>query len=225
MKPVRADCRLSTPASRLSAPAGATAEEAQTIDRMKLFMSGLTIVSLPVAASMPSSVLLFWISNNCFSLAYTSVLQVGAARSALGLPPRPEPYTPENAAPSPGALDAAPIDQAKVGIAQLRTVDSLAALADSMRAAGKLKDAIGMQQRALALCVEAVGEADDAARRAGFALARLQLLAGKYDEATATLERWKAASVLAGETEAKAAERAAALVAEAASDDKPPTER
>ena len=41
--------RLSIP----GAPAGASAEEAEQVERMKLLMSGLTLVSLPVASTMP----------------------------------------------------------------------------------------------------------------------------------------------------------------------------
>lgn len=70
--------RLSMP----GAPAGASADEALQVERMRLLMSAITAVSLPVAATMPNAVLMFWISNNAFSLVYTATLQMVQPRLA-----------------------------------------------------------------------------------------------------------------------------------------------
>jgi YidC/Oxa1 family membrane protein insertase len=211
--------RLSIP----GAPAGASADEAQQVERMKLMMSGLTMISLPVASTMPNSVLLFWIANNTFSLGYVGLLQMDAVRAALGLPPRAPFYTSSATPPVPnteshnygglmGSGGAAPVDKASMGRAQRRTADSLAALAQSMRVTGKLEEAISMQQRALSLCTDSQGEADVTSLAMAFELAKMQHFAGQRAEATQTLERWRRATVLAGGNEAEAAQRCEALL-------------
>ena len=66
----------------------AEAAQAQLVKRV---LTAVTLVSLPVAASMPSSVLIFWVSNNTLSLLYTGAMLSTPVRSAIGLPPRPAP--------------------------------------------------------------------------------------------------------------------------------------
>ena len=100
-----------------------------------------------------------------------------------------------------------------LGAGAHRTVDSLAALAQTMRTSGKLEEAISMQRRAHALCVEVQGEEDAMSLDAAYTLAQLQLLAGEPDDAERTLERWRRAVVSAGGDAADAAERSAALKA------------
>jgi hypothetical protein len=54
---------------------------------MRLLMAGLTAISLPVACTMPCSVLLFWVTNNTCSLLYLTAVRQPAVRAALGLGP------------------------------------------------------------------------------------------------------------------------------------------
>lgn len=161
---------------------------------MKLLISGLTLVSFPVATSMPFSVLLFWLANNTFSFGYTSALLFGPTRAALGLPPRdlaPSPGSPAELASTASLAMAASGEE--VGRAQLAAATSLASLADSMAEGGELEGAVAMQQRALNLSEESHGDAHEHTLRARWRLAELQERAGLAEEARANLERWREA--------------------------------
>ena len=157
------------------------------MQRMKLLISGLTLVSFPVATSMPSSVLLFWLTNNSFSLGYTSALLFTSTRAALGLPPR------DLAASSRPSAELAATGGEELGRAQLAAATSLASLADSMAERGQLESAVAMQQRALNLSEESHGDAHEHTLGARWRLAELQERAGLAEEARATLERWREA--------------------------------
>ena len=91
---------------------------------MKRVLLAVTAVSFPVACQMPASVLLFWCTNNVFSMGYTGVLKTAAVKAALGIaqmptkestkvmssppsrpqtPPAPPPPTPTRPHPPPPA--------------------------------------------------------------------------------------------------------------------------
>ena len=164
------------------------------IQRMKMLISGLTLVSFPVATSMPSSVLLFWLTNNTFSLGYTSALLFTPTRAALGLPPRDLAASLRPAAElAPTASSMAAAGGEELGRAQLAAATSLASLADSMAEDGQLEGAVAMQQRALKLSEGSHVDAHEHALGARWRLAELQEKAGLAEEARATLERWREA--------------------------------
>ena len=56
---------------------------------MKRVLLAVTAVSFPVACQMPASVLLFWCTNNLFSMVYTGALQTAAVKAALGIAQMP----------------------------------------------------------------------------------------------------------------------------------------
>jgi len=151
----------------IAMPSGAAAAselEAQTQRRMRFLFGGLTLVSLPVAINMPASVLLFWCSNNAFSLVYTSALThvpglkdrltrlAPAGASAAASAPAPD--------AGPFAADAGPgAPAAGVSISQAHeaTVGSLLGLAEALLAGGKRDEAMAMATRAHALSEQALG--------------------------------------------------------------------
>ena len=151
---------------RISVPgptAGMNEAEAAQADLMKKVPSGATLFSLPVAASMPSSVLMFWITNNAFSLAYTSQLQLSPTRSSLGLGPLPGPadFRQGGTTSAPGTypldlsgmakppvVDNSPLEPNEVTRAKGMAANTLAGLAQSMADRSELPEAISMQSRA-----------------------------------------------------------------------------
>ena len=68
---------------------GASEQEQEMQDKMKMILGGLTLISFPVAVSMPCSVLVFWVSNNAYSITYSSSILLPSVREAMGLPPLP----------------------------------------------------------------------------------------------------------------------------------------
>jgi YidC/Oxa1 family membrane protein insertase len=192
--------RLSVP----GATAGMSASEAQQAEFMKKILSAVTLISVPVATTMPASVLVFWCANNGFSIAYTSALVVPPLREALGLPPQPARTTAENIEQqrNVGTLgsSAPPPDAASVGRAQMSAADTLAGLAAAMAESGKLDDAVAMQRRAVALREETLAASGDASsdqlegsREALWRLAELQQQVGLTSEAEESIGRWEAA--------------------------------
>lgn len=188
--------RLSVP----GATAGMNSTEAEQAEFMKKVLSGVTLISLPVASTMPASVLVFWIANNCFSLGYTTSILLPPTRAILGLPPRPGPYVPDAAAALPGsAVSSAPHDKATVQRAQLSTAETLEELARKFAEGGKLAEAVSMQRRALLLLDElqqpaAQGEPRSSHDRdAMWKLAELEAKSGLYEDATASVKRWREA--------------------------------
>lgn len=193
---------------RLSLPGpteGMSQAEADQADLMKHILSAVTLVSLPVAGSMPASVLCFWITNNCISLLYTLTVQSSVVRAAVGLPPMPGPRDPNAAADAPGAPPPLPpvSDEVTVNRAQMAAANSLSDMAASMYAAGKLDDAVAMQARAVAVrdvaraklgggATEYAGAAVDAQalRDALWKLREWQEQLGQPEDAADTLERW-----------------------------------
>ena len=206
--------RLSIP----GATAGMRAAEAQQAELMKKVMSGVTMVSLPVAATMPASVLVFWVSNNCFSLCYTAAIMFPPTRAALGLPPRPGPYVGDPYAPDadaslpplPGAAPSAnPPDAASVNRAQLSAAETLAELASRLADRGKLDEAISMQQRSLAMrdAMSGTSEQRDLQHRdAIWRLSEMECDAGRWADAIATTQRWQAVGGDAATAEARVEE-------------------
>lgn len=223
---------------RLSVPgptAGMNEAEAAQADLMKKVLSGVTLFSLPVAASMPASVLVFWITNNAFSLVYTSALQLTTTRAMLGLGPLPAPadlrpragsggggYPLDfSGAAKPGSggavrdLAAAnpltqPPDQSSVSKAQSMAADTLSELAAGMAGRGELAEAASMQGRAVALREEAVAASTDELqsehlRHALWRLVELHEQAGQHAEAKEILARWQRAG---GDAEAAEKRRA-----------------
>ena len=143
-------------------PAGANAAELATHKKMRLLFGGVTLISLPVAVSMPASVLVFWMANNAFSLVYAAaVTRDTPVRRALGLPPpgAPPPDQPQPGAQllptfggAGGASQAAappppPLSDADARQARMQTAESLAKLAAAMKAAGKTAEAEAMLRR------------------------------------------------------------------------------
>ena len=143
---------------RISVPdptKGMSLAEASQAVMMKNVLSGVTLVSLPVACTMPSSVLVFWLTNNAISLMYTTAMQATPVRGALGLPPMPPPRDPNEPDDPNGVAPAMPLepvsDPSAVNRAQLLAAKSLSDLAESMAGAGKLPEAITMLKRAVAV--------------------------------------------------------------------------
>ena len=175
--------RLSVP----GATAGMNEAEAAQADLMKQVLSGVTLFSLPVAATMPASVLMFWITNNAFSLVYTTALQLTPTRAMLGLGPLPAPADASqrggggggggypldfSGAAKPGSAGAVPHlaaaspltlppDRSSVAKAQSMAADTLSDLAAGMADRGKLAEAASMQGRAVALREEAAEASKD----------------------------------------------------------------
>ena len=146
---------------RLAVPGatpGMAAAEATQADRMKLILTAVTAVSLPVACTMPTSVLLFWVTNNAFSLGYTSLMASAATRRALGLPP---PAGGAGGGGGGGALlggeetAVAPVGGGAVARAKLLAAQSLQSIAVCHRDGGDVPAALLMQRRALSLISEA----------------------------------------------------------------------
>ncbi|KAG2172019.1 hypothetical protein INT43_001496, partial [Umbelopsis isabellina] len=53
---------------------------------MKKFFRGMTILMIPFTAWMPSSVFVYWVTNNMFTLGQFMALKAPAVRSALNIP-------------------------------------------------------------------------------------------------------------------------------------------
>ena len=198
---------------RLSVPGaqqGMSEADAAQADFMKRVLTGVTLVSLPVASTMPASVLCFWVTNNAFSLVYTSLMRTGAVRGALGLPPMPLPRDP-NATDADGGVGAAmeagtglpPIqpvnDPSAVNKAQIKAAESLSTLAGSLVDGGKLDEAITMQLRSVAIREVARdakdapvdAEAEEQLRDALWRLVEMQQEAERLEDAIGSLERWR----------------------------------
>lgn len=162
----------------MPANANASSAEAQQQQQLRLLFGGLTLFSLPVAVSMPVSVLLFWNTNNAFSLAYTLAIHhvpglkeriVGPLPTA-GASAAADPGTPLQAgalgSPLPASIQAGlsltgPADSraGSTSILQAReaTVGSLLGVAESLRSGGKHDEAVAMATRAHALSEQALG--------------------------------------------------------------------
>lgn len=191
--------RLSVPGATM----GMTLAEAQQAELMRKVLSGVALVSLPVACTMPVSVLVFWITNNVYSLCYSGLLTFPSTREALGLPPRAGEFVGARDAGGAGASGTASLQPAaaEFGRAQELAAATLAELADRMAERGKLEEAVSMQRRAVAMSVDAHGKngADDdgqcnrPVREALWRLAELQEQAGRSAEAEASVARWKRA--------------------------------
>lgn len=67
---------------------------------MKNVMRGLSVVMIPITASMPTAMFMYWIPNSLFGLAQTSILKIPSVKKALGMPDRPK----ETASPSANPL-------------------------------------------------------------------------------------------------------------------------
>ena len=155
-------------------PAMATAAEVQQHTLMRNMFIGITIVSLPVAMNMPTAVLLYWLTNNAFSLAWTTTTNcVPGVRTALGLPPSPlttdSPGTfsqhstqsqqhsthsqkhstqPRNGSKDSSGEEAVSTLKDKSEAEKRVTAETLSKLADNLAAAGKGEEAALMQRRA-----------------------------------------------------------------------------
>lgn len=84
-----------------------------------------------------------------------------------------------------------------------------------MEAAGKLDEAVGMQQRALSLSVEAVGEADATSLDVCYRLAQLQVLAGNRDAAASSLQQWRRGFIHSGGDASEATRRCDSVLEQA----------
>lgn len=145
---------ISIPPANPSAPL----LEQQQARSMRWLLGGMTALSLPIACSMPVSVLLYWIPNNLFSLAYLGAVKLEGSpiRAALGLdvPPVPAPALP---ASDPGGVTGLPTAPPAFGAdgdvesAQLKAAESLETLAKSLAAAGKAEEAAAMSAKAESL--------------------------------------------------------------------------
>lgn len=192
---------------RLSVPGatqGMSAAEAQQAENMKMLLTGVTFISLPVASTMPASVLVFWCTNNVISLLYTGSMRSTLVRSTLSLAPLPLPRDPNAPDDPPAPASIAPVaDPLAVNTAQLMAAESLLDLSETLAADGKVDEAIKMMQRAVAVREVArdnmdgsyPGEATDAQalRDALWRLAELHEQAGELDVAAAVTERWHGA--------------------------------
>ena len=199
---------------RLSVPGpvqGMSKAEADQAAIMKTILSAVAAISLPVASTMPVSVLVFWITNNGISLAYTGCITSNTVRGAFGLPPVPAPRDPnESDGSAEGASAAvstpAPDDVAVVR-AKLSAAQSLADMASSLYASGNLVEAVSMHARSVDMraaardklagsSTEYAGAAVDAQalRDALWRLREWQEQAGRPGDAAETLMRWEAAS-------------------------------
>lgn len=53
---------------------------------MKLFMRGLSVALIPLTASMPSGVLMYWCSANAFSLLQAALMKIKVLKTIAGIP-------------------------------------------------------------------------------------------------------------------------------------------
>jgi len=53
---------------------------------MKLFMRGLSVALIPLTASMPSGVLMYWCSSNAFSLLQAALMKIKILKKMAGIP-------------------------------------------------------------------------------------------------------------------------------------------
>jgi YidC/Oxa1 family membrane protein insertase len=159
----------------MPAIANASAAEAQQQQQLRLLFGGLTLVSLPVAVSMPVSVLLFWNTNNAFSLAYALSLNHVPGLKDRIIGPIPTPSAGASpAVPVAGALGSSlpaslhaglslpgpagsPAESATILQAHEATVGSLLGVAESLHKGGKREEAVAMATRAHALAEQALG--------------------------------------------------------------------
>lgn len=192
---------------RLSMPTPTAAmghAEAENMLRMRMIISGVTLVSIPVACTMPASVLVYWLTNNAFSLAYTASLRAPALRAVVGLPPLDDgggPYVPPPPGSTPPPAEAPYVASGgpTLGEAQVLATNSLTSLASSLSAAGKHRDAVAMQERALALCEDVLGEVHASSRDVRWRLAELHEAAGDLPAAIDAVAAWERAGGEAAE--------------------------
>ena len=150
-------------------PPGASAAEVQQQRSIKLVFGGLTLVSLPVALSMPASVLVFWCCNNGFSILYTGSLNlVPGLKDALAGPLPPAAQLVASSTPAAVATPSlgGPPGGETIAAAQEAAVSSLLELAAQLEAAGKRDEAGEMATRAHALGEGALGAEHRSTRRA-----------------------------------------------------------
>lgn len=170
-------------------PPGSPVEEQHVHSRMRMLLGGLTLVSFPVACNMPASVLVFWISNNLFSLVYSTAVLTPASRAALGLPPLPT-ATHSSTDLSP-QMAAAQIDSVRISGAQEKAAASLAQLADAMAEGGQLSESADMHKRAHALSASAIGKEHVQTLRRLLRYAEVAEQAGLNEDAIKALQELK----------------------------------
>ena len=194
---------------RLSMPApaaGTSPVELEMHSRMQLLMTGLTLISFPVAVTMPSSVLVFWVTNNTFSLMYSSTVLSAAGRAALGLPPLPAVADVTAGAasvmgvagvadasqePLPAAFTPPPASRSEsLQRAQVAASASLAQLGDALYDSGKLMQAADMHRRAHTQCAEVLGESHPDSLARLWRLAEVSEGAGEHAAAAEALRQW-----------------------------------
>lgn len=71
----------------LNAADGMQGQDPATMRRMKNFMRFLAVALVPLTASMPAGVFVYWATSNAYSLFQSSLFKLGATRRAFGLPP------------------------------------------------------------------------------------------------------------------------------------------
>lgn len=74
----------------LGAADGMQGQTESMMKNMKLFLRVLSIVIIPFTMQFQSSILLYWIASNTFSLGQTLLLKNPAVRKALGVPSLPQ---------------------------------------------------------------------------------------------------------------------------------------
>ena len=100
----------------LTVELGAEMPNVQQQNTMKNVMRGLAAVMLVATYSFPSSVFMYWITSNTFSLGQSMLFRLPAVKNALGFPPPPDPAAVAKAASvgaGPGAPDASAFQELK----------------------------------------------------------------------------------------------------------------
>ena len=71
----------------LNAADGMQGQDPATMRKMKNFMRFLAVALVPLTASMPAGVFVYWATSNACSLAQSTLFTLPATRRAFGLPP------------------------------------------------------------------------------------------------------------------------------------------
>ena len=71
----------------LNAADGMQGQDPATMRKMKNFMRFLAVALVPLTASMPAGVFVYWATSNACSLAQSTLFKLAATRRAFGLPP------------------------------------------------------------------------------------------------------------------------------------------
>lgn len=74
----------------LGAADGMQGQTESTMKNMKLFLRVLSVAIIPFTLQFQSSILLYWIASNSFSLGQTLLLKNPTARKVLGIPSLPQ---------------------------------------------------------------------------------------------------------------------------------------